>query len=112
MLFVLSFFCVFDSVHSVAFANVDSGPDRWQQIGSDDMAKVYYDRETAKFYFDGKGSVGDFAEVWLCHHFHDGCQNHAGDHYDFQLLYINYNLDSRITTLWIQELNTNYYYSV
>ena len=90
VLFVLSFFCVFDSVHSVAFANVDSGPDRWQQIGSDDMAKVYYDRETVKFYFDGKGSVGDFAEVWLCYHFHDGCQNHAGDHYDFQLIYINY----------------------
>ena len=34
---------------AVAFANVDSGPDRWKLIGSDKMAKVYYDRETGKF---------------------------------------------------------------
>ena len=88
ILILLTF--VLTLVSETAFANVDSGPDRWQQIGSDDMAKVYYDRETVKFYFDGKGSVGDFAEVWLCYHFHDGCQNHAGDHYDFQLIYINY----------------------
>lgn len=73
---------------TVAFANVDSGPDRWKQIGSDKMAKVYYDRETAKYY--SKNYDGDFAEVWMCYHFHDGCQNHASDHYDFELIYINY----------------------
>ena len=73
-----------------ALANVDSGPDRWKMFASDDIAKVYYDTETVKYYLDGQGSIGDFAEVWMCHHFHDGCQNHAGDHYDFQLIYINY----------------------
>ena len=73
-----------------ALANVDSGPDRWKMFASDDMAKVYYDSETVKYYLDGQGSIGDFAEVWMCHHFHNGCQNHAGDHYDFTLLYINY----------------------
>ena len=88
MPFVLSFFCVFDPVHSVAFAGVDSGPDRWKLIGSDKMAKVYYDRETAKYFTSNHD--GAFAEAWICYHFHDGCQNHAGDHYDFELLYINY----------------------
>ena len=75
---------------TTAFANVDSGPDRWKLFASDSMAKVYYDSETVKYYTDGNGSIGDFAEVWRCYHFHNGCQNHAGDHYDFELLYINF----------------------
>ena len=73
---------------AVAFANVDSGPDRWKLIGSDKKAKVYYDRETAKFFHNNHD--GAFAEAWICYHFHDGCDQHAGDHYDFELLYISY----------------------
>ena len=85
ILVLTAFFTIFFS--SVSFASCNLDPYRWLWVTSNDQFGVFIDTISIKY-------SGSLAQFWECNYYPGSCQTHSGEHYEYALMYINYNTNS------------------